>query len=338
MNDVGGLGRLDGFREREWVIVFTVLFDDKDDDGLLVTELDTQDPELLEVVQRNWYYPFGMQMGGLGADILARPVPGQMHRYNGKELDGATGWYEFGARFQDPAIGRFSGVDRFAEKFPWQSPYAYAGNNPVSFIDVNGDSIKVNLGSKTSKDAFNAFFSTKQGRAFVGQYAAKGQTINGHTFESSGRYHLKGIDLAFSDRNFGKGRENNGAKTSGGAKGGTFINKRLKLGVEINTTSSSDFLQKVIDITHESFLHVQEYSLDFVDNEKIDYSHDSFYEKTTDMSPDMRHHKMFHNKKDAISQHPFAVQGYPLIISVNNQFKLNKSKTEIWNLMWDFWD
>ncbi len=32
-------------------------------------------------------------------------------------------------------------MDRFAEKFPWQSPYVHAGNNPVNYVDVNGDSI-----------------------------------------------------------------------------------------------------------------------------------------------------------------------------------------------------
>lgn len=30
---------------------------------------------------------------------------------------------------------------RFCEKFPWQSPYVHAGNNPVNYVDVNGDSI-----------------------------------------------------------------------------------------------------------------------------------------------------------------------------------------------------
>ncbi len=37
-------------------------------------------------------------------------------------------------------IGRFLSVDRFAEKFPSTSPYSYASNNPILFIDINGDS------------------------------------------------------------------------------------------------------------------------------------------------------------------------------------------------------
>jgi len=31
-------------------------------------------------------------------------------------------------------------MDRFAEKYPWQSPYVFAGNNPILNIDIQGDS------------------------------------------------------------------------------------------------------------------------------------------------------------------------------------------------------
>jgi len=36
-------------------------------------------------------------------------------------------------------MGRFMTVDPLAEKFPWQSPYCYAANNPVRFIDRKGE-------------------------------------------------------------------------------------------------------------------------------------------------------------------------------------------------------
>ena len=65
--------------------------------------------------------------------------------YNGKELstDYEINLYEYGARWYDPATSRFTSIDRFAEKYAFQSPYTYAANNPVKFIDVNGDSINV---------------------------------------------------------------------------------------------------------------------------------------------------------------------------------------------------
>nr|MCB6593065.1 RHS repeat-associated core domain-containing protein [Bacteroides cellulosilyticus] len=49
-------------------------------------------------------------------------------------------WYDYGARHYDAAIGRFTTMDRFAEKYYSMSPYQYGGNNPVGNIDVNGDS------------------------------------------------------------------------------------------------------------------------------------------------------------------------------------------------------
>src|SRR5690606_19134219 len=38
------------------------------------------------------------------------------------------------------ALGRFHTVDRYAEDFSSWSPYHYASNNPISYIDINGDS------------------------------------------------------------------------------------------------------------------------------------------------------------------------------------------------------
>jgi RHS repeat-associated protein len=102
----------------------------------LITNLDG------EIVQYVEYVPFGEVFIEERNNRWNTP-----YLFNAKELDEETGLYYFGNRYYSPEDGTFRSVDRFAEKFPWQSPYCMASNNPVNFIDVNGDSTAVlNLG------------------------------------------------------------------------------------------------------------------------------------------------------------------------------------------------
>ena len=40
-------------------------------------------------------------------------------------------------------IGRFTTIDRYAEKYSYINAYQYGLNNPVLFVDINGDSVHV---------------------------------------------------------------------------------------------------------------------------------------------------------------------------------------------------
>ena len=80
---------------------------------------------------------------GIMAD-LSTGQDAQRHKYNGKELDRMHGldWYDYGARHYDAIIGRWTTMDPLCEKYYNVSPYAYCVNNPVKYIDENGDSTK----------------------------------------------------------------------------------------------------------------------------------------------------------------------------------------------------
>ncbi|MEL7427905.1 MAG: RHS repeat-associated core domain-containing protein, partial [Bacteroidota bacterium] len=79
--------------------------------------------------------PFGLTHTGAW---FATVAPEDRYRYNGKELDEATGLYDYGARYYDPAIARWTSVDPLAEVFaPW-SPYNYVLGNPLLLVDRDG--------------------------------------------------------------------------------------------------------------------------------------------------------------------------------------------------------
>jgi RHS repeat-associated protein len=61
-------------------------------------------------------------------------------KYNSKELqtEAKLNWYDFGARFYDPVLGRWHVTDLMAESYFSQSPYHFSGNNPILFLDLNG--------------------------------------------------------------------------------------------------------------------------------------------------------------------------------------------------------
>ncbi|MBK9378638.1 MAG: RHS repeat-associated core domain-containing protein [Saprospiraceae bacterium] len=60
------------------------------------------------------------------------------YRFTGKELDPLSGLYDFGARYYDPRLSVWFGVDPLAEKNFAYTPYVYTGNNPIKFIDPDG--------------------------------------------------------------------------------------------------------------------------------------------------------------------------------------------------------
>jgi RHS repeat-associated protein len=91
------------------------------------------------VVQMDDYYPFGLTFNSYKRE---NSIP-NMYQYNGKEKQNELdlGWLDYGARMYDASLGRWTKIDRLSEKFAALSPYAYAANNPIIYIDVNGDDI-----------------------------------------------------------------------------------------------------------------------------------------------------------------------------------------------------
>ncbi|HTK19771.1 MAG TPA: RHS repeat-associated core domain-containing protein, partial [Mucilaginibacter sp.] len=94
----------------------------------------------LTPVQSDDYYPFGLEIHGANMPSLKNE-----YLYNKKELQEEIKQYDYGARFYDPVIGRFTTIDRFAEKYRTHTPYHYGLNNPTGNIDIHGDSVNMAL-------------------------------------------------------------------------------------------------------------------------------------------------------------------------------------------------
>lgn len=55
---------------------------------------------------------------------------------------GIGNFMDFGERMHDARVARLNtSIDPMASQFPWQSPYVFAGNNPILFVDKEGGKI-----------------------------------------------------------------------------------------------------------------------------------------------------------------------------------------------------
>ncbi|RYZ46792.1 MAG: RHS repeat-associated core domain-containing protein [Sphingobacteriales bacterium] len=106
----------------------------------------------VRILAENNYYPFGLKHKNYNVtqqqyqesngeiDLVTCTSCDYKYKYNGKEWQDELGlnFYDYGARNYDPAIGRWMNIDPLAEKSRRFSPYTYALNNPVYFIDPDG--------------------------------------------------------------------------------------------------------------------------------------------------------------------------------------------------------
>lgn len=122
------------------------------------------------------YYPFGLTFNSYSRE---NTTP-QDFKYNGKEEQNELrlGWLDYGARMYQPEIGRFFTQDRFSEKYLNYTTYQYGANNPVKFIDVNGDSLWIKAGSDRALYENGKLYNA-DGTTYAGRGVRKDGSLRG---------------------------------------------------------------------------------------------------------------------------------------------------------------
>ncbi len=121
------------------------------------------------VVERDDYYPFGQRWSSSWPAVSEN----RFH-FNSKEDQSLFGtpYIDYGARQYDPAIARWNAVDPLSEKYYPVTPYAFCTDNPVNFVDPDGNKLYFANGvSEQFKRQFAATIKFMNSRSTAGDIA-----------------------------------------------------------------------------------------------------------------------------------------------------------------------
>jgi RHS repeat-associated protein len=267
--------------------------------------------------------PTNLPLNGINQDNTTE----NRFKLQGKEylsLFGLDNYLDFGARYLDRSIGRWTIVDDLASKWHFTSPYVNTLNNSIRYIDPDGREIDVTEVYKKNKNgtysnpnlvkAFNHFAKSKIGIAYLSQFAKGGQEVAGHIYNKSGKYHNAKIDIQYTHHKLVN-------PTASGETAPEIKNGRLKIDISVIVADKEkDRIDYDVEtITHESFIHAQRMANDFYDNKKIDYSTGykkylvDYYRSKNDFR-DLDHIQQSRHDKD------YERQAAPIVLSYPNEY------------------
>lgn len=103
------------------------------------------------------------------------------------EIIGSGNHLSFGDYGYDPRTGRRWNIDPLTKKYPDLTPYHFTGNNPIRFVDFDGEDfgVKINHTDKTIVIVANVYTTSskayKQAMKSAGVWNAKSATVDGYT-------------------------------------------------------------------------------------------------------------------------------------------------------------
>ena len=91
------------------------------------------------LIEETHYYPFGLTMSGISSKAAGN-ISNREKTFQGQRFDDDLGlnWVQFKWRNHDPQIGRFIEIDPLADKYVYNSTYAFSENKVTSFVELEG--------------------------------------------------------------------------------------------------------------------------------------------------------------------------------------------------------
>jgi RHS repeat-associated protein len=97
------------------------------------------------ILEETHYYPFGLTMAGISSTALGFGQPENKFKFQGQEFahgefsDGSgLEMYEFKYRMDDCQTGRFWQIDPLADKYVYNSTYAFSENKVTGHVELEG--------------------------------------------------------------------------------------------------------------------------------------------------------------------------------------------------------
>ncbi len=204
---------------------------------------------------------------------------GYRFAFNGMEKDdevkGVGNSLDFGARIYDSRLGRWLSRDPFAEKYPWDSPYIFAGNNPIYFVDFEGK-YKISALDQSKSKMFTSYLKNFIKNDVIGSKSimtalAKYSQLSNDDIAKALTFN-KGPTIKFVDNL----PFNADGFYTGGKNGEILINQKLI--DQLNSSSPEDKQAALLLIT-STLLHETVHYGDWQDGSPDDNSEASFKEQ-----------------------------------------------------------